>query len=77
MLLDPGIGIVFGKDKPKLYPYEYCGGLGCVVRVKYDADVEKAMVAGPDAKILLAGLDGKAAALPFPSKASSKRTRRS
>lgn len=65
VLLDPGIGIVFGKDKPKLYPYEFCGGLGCVVRLKYDADLEKAMVAAPDAKILLAGLDGKAAALPF------------
>jgi invasion protein IalB len=65
VLLDPGIGIVFGSEKPRLYPYEYCGGLGCVVRVKYDADVEKAMVAAGDAKILLAGLDGKAAALPF------------
>jgi len=65
VLLDPGIGLVFGKNKPLLYPYEYCGGLGCVVRLKYDADVEKAMVAASDAKILLAGLDGKAAALPF------------
>ncbi len=65
VLLDPGIGIVFGTDKPKLYQYEYCGGLGCVVRVKYDADVENAMVAASQAKILLAGLDGKAAALPF------------
>jgi invasion protein IalB len=64
-LLDAGIGLVFGNDKPRVYPFEVCNELGCVVRVKYDDDMAKAMVDATQARILVAGLDGKAAALPF------------
>jgi invasion protein IalB len=65
VLLEPGIGLAFGNDKPKLYPYEVCNGAGCVVRIKFDDDLSKAMLQASSARILVAGLDGKAAALPF------------
>ncbi len=65
VLLDPGIGLAFGNDKPRLYPFEVCNGTGCLVRIKYDDDLAKAMVQATSARILVAGLDGKAAALPF------------
>jgi invasion protein IalB len=64
-LLDAGIGLAFGNDKPRVYPFEICNDLGCVVRVKFDDDLAKAMGAAQSARILVAGLDGKAAALPF------------
>lgn len=65
VLLDPGIGLAFGKDKPRVYPFETCNGVGCVVRIKYDDDLVKAIAAAPDARILFAGLDGKPVGLPF------------
>jgi len=64
-LLDAGIGLAFGNDKPKVYPFEVCNELGCVVRVKFDDELAKAMGNAQSARILVAGLDGKAAALPF------------
>ena len=65
VLLDPGIGIQFGNDKPRIYPFEVCGGMGCIVRTKFDADLDKAMLAATSARILVAQLDGKPAALAF------------
>ncbi len=65
VLLDPGIGLAFGNDKPRIYPFEVCNGAGCLVRVKFDDDLSKAMLQAASARILVVGLDGKAAALPF------------
>jgi len=65
VLLDPGIGIAFGNDKPRVYPFEVCAGMGCIVRVKFDDDMAKAMQNAKDARILVAQMDGKPAALPF------------
>ncbi|HEY0105995.1 MAG TPA: invasion associated locus B family protein, partial [Rhizomicrobium sp.] len=60
-----GIGLAFGNDKPRIYPFEVCNGAGCLVRVKFDDDLSKAMLQAASARILVVGLDGKAAALPF------------
>ncbi|HXC55427.1 MAG TPA: invasion associated locus B family protein [Rhizomicrobium sp.] len=65
VLLDPGIGLALGKDKPRVYPFETCNGVGCVVRIPYDDDLAKAIAATSDARILFAGLDGKPVGLPF------------
>ncbi|HEX4301893.1 MAG TPA: invasion associated locus B family protein [Rhizomicrobium sp.] len=70
VLLDPGIGLQFGTDKPRVYPFEVCNEVGCLVRVPFDDSLAKAMSAAaaaatPGARILLVGMDGKPAALPF------------
>jgi invasion protein IalB len=65
VLLDPGIGLGLGNDKPRVYPFETCNGVGCIVRIPFDDDLAKAVGAAPQARILLAGLDGKPVGLPF------------
>ncbi len=65
VLLDPGIGLSLGKDKPRVYPFETCNAVGCVVRIDFTDDLAKAIGAAPDARILFAGLDGKPVGLPF------------
>jgi invasion protein IalB len=65
VLLDPGIGIGLGNDKPRVYPFETCNGVGCVVRITFDDDLASAIAAAPQARILFAGLDGKPVGLPF------------
>ena len=75
VLLDPGIGIGFGNDKPRVYPFETCNGVGCVVRIKFDDDLAKsfntAATGDAQARILFAGLDGKPVGLPFSLKGYS------
>lgn len=65
VLLDPGIGLGLGNDKPQVYPFYVCNGVGCVVRIAYNDDMEKAIANAPQARILFAGLDGKPVGLPF------------
>jgi invasion protein IalB len=65
VLLDPGIGLGLGNDKPRVYPFETCNGVGCIVRIPLGDDLAKAIGAAPQARILLAGLDGKPVGLPF------------
>jgi invasion protein IalB len=65
VLLEPGIGLGLGNDKPKLYPFETCTEVGCVVNTDFDAGLEKSIGAAPQARILFAGLDGKPVGLPF------------
>jgi invasion protein IalB len=75
VLLDPGIGISLGNDKPRVYPFETCNGIGCIVRIKFDDDLQKAIgaaaAANNQARILFAGLDGKPVGLPFSLKGYS------
>jgi invasion protein IalB len=75
VLLDPGIGIGIGNDKPRVYPFETCNGVGCVVRIKFDDDLAKALDTAAtnnvQARILFAGLDGKPVGLPFSLKGYS------
>jgi invasion protein IalB len=71
VLLDPGIGLGLGNDKPRVYPFETCNGVGCVVRIAFDDGLQKAIGAAPQARILFAGLDGKPVGLPFSLKGYS------
>ncbi len=65
VLLEPGIGLGLGNDKPNVYPFETCNGVGCVVRIAFDEKLEKSLGGAPQARILFAGLDGKPVGLPF------------
>ena len=65
VLLDPGIGLGLGNDKPRVYPFEICNSVGCVVRFPFDEVLAKAIATAPQARILFAGLDGKPVGLPF------------
>jgi invasion protein IalB len=69
VLLDPGIGIGIGTDKPTVYPFETCNGVGCLVRIAFTDDLAKSFRNAANNKvqirILFAGLDGKPVGLPF------------
>jgi invasion protein IalB len=69
VLLEPGVGIRIGTDKPKFYPFETCNGVGCVVRVAFKDDVAKtfgdAAAGNKQIQLVIAGLDGKFVGLPF------------
>lgn len=65
VLLEPGIGLGFGNDKPLVYPFETCNGVGCIVKVPFNDALAKKLSGAPQARILFAGLDGKPVGLPF------------
>ncbi len=65
VLLPSGVGLVLGKDKVRVYPYKTCDGNGCIAQVVADDALVKAMTPQRDAKLLLAQLDNRVAALPF------------
>ena len=68
VLLEPGLGLGFGNDKPLVYPYETCNGVGCVVRTKLSDSLRASLGKADSARVLFAGLDGKAVGLPFSKK---------
>jgi invasion protein IalB len=65
VLLQPGLGIQLGSDKPSVYVYETCSSAGCLVRVPVDDAFLDKLRDAKTARILVAGLDGKAVGLPF------------
>ena len=65
VLLPSGVGLVFGKDKVRVYPYKTFYTPGCIALIKVDDGLIKAMRPQRDAKLLLAQLDNRVAALPF------------
>jgi invasion protein IalB len=65
VLLEPGIALSLGSEKPRLYPYEVCNSVGCLVKVPVDDALINAIRNAPQARVLLAGLDGKPVGLPF------------
>lgn len=72
VLLPSGVGLVLGKDKPRVYPYRTCDDNGCIADTKFDDALVKAMRPQPEAKLLIAQLDNKVAALPFSLKGFTK-----
>ncbi|MEI9995822.1 MAG: invasion associated locus B family protein [Rhizomicrobium sp.] len=70
ILLEPGIGIAFDgdkpTDKPQVFHFEYCNGMGCVVRIPtFNKDLLGKMTTVKGGRILFAGLDGKPVYFPF------------
>ena len=65
VLLEPGIGLGFDTDKPLVYEYETCNGVGCIVRIKLDDALRATIGKSTQARVLFAGLDAKPVGLPF------------
>ncbi|MEI9886223.1 MAG: invasion associated locus B family protein [Rhizomicrobium sp.] len=66
VLLEPGIGIGLGNsDKPRVFPFETCNGVGCLVRIPFDEKLASDISGAQQPRILFAGLDGKPVGLPF------------
>jgi invasion protein IalB len=65
VLLPSGIGMQLGKDKVRVYSYKTCDMNGCVAQAPVTDDLIKAMRPEREAKLLIAQLDNKVAALPF------------
>ncbi|HEV2651259.1 MAG TPA: invasion associated locus B family protein [Rhizomicrobium sp.] len=70
VLLQPGLGLQLDSNakppgKPTVYPYETCSSVGCLVRVSVDDAFLDKLRDAKDARLLVAGLDGKAVGLPF------------
>jgi invasion protein IalB len=73
VLLEPGLALGFGNDKPTVYQYETCNGVGCVARIKLDDALRTSLSKTTNqARVLFAGLDGKPVGLPFSSKGFSE-----
>lgn len=65
VLLPSGIGMELGKDKVRVFPYKTCDMSGCIAQVKVDDALLKALRPQRDAKLLVAQLDNRVAAIPF------------
>ena len=73
VLLEPGLALGFGNDKPTVYQYETCNGVGCFARIKLDNTLRTLLGSTTtQARVLFAGLDGKPVGLPFSSKGFSE-----
>ena len=70
--LEPGVGLVIGNDKPRVYPFETCNGVGCISQVKLDDALRSALAGASQLRVLVAGLDGKVAGVPFSIKGYSQ-----
>jgi invasion protein IalB len=68
VLLQPGIGIKFGSDQPRVYQYRTCTQEGCVTIIPVDDQMEQALAKTSDAGIIVAAQNGKAVELPFSMK---------
>ena len=62
--LEPGIGLVVGKDPVKVYQYRTCNQIGCIAEATIDDKLAAALKGATEAKLMFAGLDGKPIAVP-------------
>jgi invasion protein IalB len=65
VLLDPGLGLQFGKERFDAFPYETCEARGCIVLMPADDKLIAKLSSNQDARLVLASIEGKAVALPI------------
>jgi invasion protein IalB len=65
VLLPAGAGFVMGTDKPLIFPYRTCTQQGCIADIVLDDKAQASLAAAKDGKVLVAGLDQKAVAIPI------------
>jgi invasion protein IalB len=63
--LQPGVGISLGTDKPTVFGFRTCNQVGCIAVTNLDDKMLASFAAAKDAKVLVAGLDGKVVAIPL------------
>jgi len=71
VLLPAGAGLVLGSDKPQIFPYRTCTQSGCIADLVLDHKGLASLAAAKDGKVLVAGLDQKAVAIPISLKGYS------
>jgi invasion protein IalB len=75
VLLPAGAGLVLGTDQPKIFPYRTCTQTGCIADLVLDDKLLTALNTAKDGKILVAGMDQKAVAVPISLKGYGDATR--
>jgi invasion protein IalB len=65
LALQPGMGLILGKDPVRTFGYRTCNNVGCIAVLPLDDKTVTAMNTAPDGKVLFAGLDGKPIAVPL------------
>ena len=75
VLLPAGAALVLGTDQPKIFAYRTCTQSGCIADVTLDDKMVAALNAAKDGKVLVAGLDQKAVAIPISLKGYSDAAR--
>jgi invasion protein IalB len=65
VLLEPGMGLMVGTDKVRVYPYQTCNGVGCVATIAVDDKLASSLRGAKDARLLFAALNNKPIGLSF------------
>jgi invasion protein IalB len=65
VLLPEGFGLVLGKDKPRVYPFQTCSPAGCIAEVKMDDALRDAMRHTEQGKLLFGNLEQKTVTIEF------------
>jgi invasion protein IalB len=63
--LPPGVGLSIGTDKPTVFGFRTCNQVGCIAVTPLDDKMLASFDSAKDAKVLVAGLDGKVVAIPL------------
>jgi invasion protein IalB len=73
--LPPGVGLALGTDKPVVFGFRTCTGVGCIAVLPLDDKTLASFNSAKDGKVLVAGLDGKVVAIPISFKGLPEATR--
>ena len=63
--LEAGMGLQFGTDPVKVYPYRTCNTIGCIAVTPFDQAMSTSLKSGKDTFLMFAGLDGKPVKMPI------------
>jgi invasion protein IalB len=65
VLLPAGAGLVLGSDQPRIFAYRTCTQQGCIADLPLDEKTLASLNSVKDGKVLVAGMDQKAVAIPI------------
>jgi invasion protein IalB len=65
VLLPEGLGLVLGKDKPRVYSFQACNTVGCIAEIKVDDALRNELRQTAQGKLLFGNLDRKTVAIEF------------
>ena len=65
VLLEPGIGLVFGEQAPKMFAYRTCDTNACKADVALDSELENNLRNNEGGKVTVTDRNGKPFVIPF------------
>lgn len=65
VLIGPGLGLGFGNDKPRTYPYLTCNGAGCIAQLPVDDALRTALRQENRGRLVLAGMNKQSVQISF------------